>query len=259
MALFKQTPSVQRPKGSKTPIYTFSVLNPETYPIHVRGKSTSDTEGSLSILPEDCFSPTIARTVFESWLKECSSQFLKPPTIEQCLSHYKPIQMENLPMVSISPDEEDIDWLLLWVPTRIEIENPTFRIVWAPLQKCPSPIDIGEDTDLTLIDDSPEVQGPERTYTVITGARPEQWTEVNELPLSMSSNPPLRLDGDLSIDIQREKYRKRVRDARLRAKLARYRAERLEHRFFERFGVWPEEDADEAQTEAENSDEEELT
>ena len=82
---------------------------------------------------------------------------------------------------------------------------------------------------------------------------------MNELPLSMSSNPPLRLDGDLSIDIQREKYRKRVRDARLRAKLARYRAERLEHRFFERFGVWPEEDADEAQTEAENSDEEELT
>jgi len=127
------------------------------------------------------------------------------------------------------------------------------------LQKCPSPIDIGDDTDLILIDESQEVQGPDRTYTVITGARPEQWTEVNELPLSMSSNPPLRLDGDLSIDIQREKYRKRVRDARLRAKLARYRAERLEHRFFERFGVWPEEDADEAQTEAENSDEEELT
>ena len=52
--------------------------------------------------------------------------------------------------------------------------------------------------------------------------------------------------------------RKRIREARIRAKLARYRAERLAQQFERKYGVWPEEDQEEAQTEidsdSENSD-----
>jgi len=59
---------------------------------------------------------------------------------------------------------------------------------------------------------------------------------------------------DIDIDAQRDKLRRRIREARIRAKLALYRAERLAHKYEERYGIYPEHDEEEAQTEAEQSD-----
>jgi vacuolar-type H+-ATPase subunit H len=61
----------------------------------------------------------------------------------------------------------------------------------------------------------------------------------------------LRLDSEL--ELQKEKMRRKVRDARIRAKLSRYRAERIASKFEDKFGFYPEEDIEEAQTEVENS------
>lgn len=260
MKMFNSTPSVQREKGSKKITYIFSIINPIDEDISlIEGVTTKDPVDQISVIPESCYDPIVARRIFSYWLEECKGQFVKPPTVEQCLSHYKPTKREPLPMVTLSPEEDEQDWQLLWVPTHVEIESPTFRIVWAPLKKCPMRIaleEVVEEEEKASEDHSFELQGPERTYTVTASAmRPESHlTEVDDFPLS--NKPALRLDTDLSVDIAREKARKRVRDARLRAKLARYRVERLEQRYLERFGVWPEEEAEEAQTEAEHSSEE---
>jgi hypothetical protein len=82
-----------------------------------------------------------------------------------------------------------------------------------------------------------------------------QWIQdVSELPFS--DRPALRLAVDQ--EASKEKLRRRVRDARLRAKLARYRAERLALLFQERFGFYPEENGEEVQTEYEGSSDEET-
>jgi hypothetical protein len=78
--------------------------------------------------------------------------------------------------------------------------------------------------------------------------------EISDLSIPYSELPTLRLDPNF--EQQKEKYRRRVRDARIRSKLAKYRAERLAQRYEERFGVYPEEDEEEAQTEAEKTEEE---
>ena len=243
--MFKHQPSVVRPKGSKTSTYVFSVINPNLLEeFKIVGASTNQSSEEISELPEECHSQEIAKLVFERWLTECKGQFVKPPTIEQCLGHYQATKREPLPMVTISPEEEEKVWALYWVPTHIEIESPTFRILWAPLQKqeYKNPlIEFGESTELEANEKPIEIHGG--------------WLhDVSDLP--MVNGPPLQLDIDLGLQVQREKFRKRVREARLRAKLAKYRAEALAQRYTERFGAWSEEDMEEAQTEAENSSEE---
>ena len=220
------------------------------------GASISDSSEILSEIPLECSNPVLARAIFQYWLDDCKGQFVKPPTIEQCLSRYTPVKHEPLPMVTIGPEDEDQEWQLIWVPTHVEIESSTFRIVWAPLLKRPMRIALEESP--TSEAQHIELQGPERTYTVTTASlRPDlHLTEVHDFPLC--NTPALRLEADLSTEPAREKARKRIRDARLRAKLAKYRVERLEHRFMERFGIWPEEDHEEAQTEVDRSSDEEA-
>lgn len=243
--MFKAQPSVLRQKGNKNTVYIFSVINPEVNTeVRVKGASTNQSNEEISELPEECHSQEIAKLVFERWISECKEQFVKPPTIQQCLAHYTPMKREPVPMVAISPEEEDKLWTIYWVPTHIEIESPTFRILWAPLQK--------EEIKNTLIEfeETNELDANEKPIEIHGG-----WLhDVSDLP--MVSGPPLQLDIDIGIQAQKEKFRKRVREARLRAKLAKYRAEALAQRYAERFGSWPEEDMEEAQTEAENSSEE---
>lgn len=246
---FDSKPTIQRNKTLKTTTYIFSTNNPQCFekPWYVLGAGTNGPLNELSVMPEECYSQETAKEVFNLWLQECKSQFVKPPTIEQCLSHYQPVIKDPLPMVTIDSQEEDLDWQVCWVPTHIEIEQPYFRIVWAPLKKVPLRIDLDQADGLTP-----------NTKTIELQTQPDTWLHETEPDLPLSNKPALRLDADLSIESQREKYRKRVRDARLRAKLAKYRAQRMEQRYFEKFGVWPEEDLEEAQTEAENSSEDEA-
>ena len=75
--------------------------------------------------------------------------------------------------------------------------------------------------------------------------------DISLMPLS--DRPALRLEAEL--DSAKERFRRRIRDARLRAKLAKYRAERMAQQFQEKYGVYPIEDSEEAQTEYGSSSE----
>lgn len=262
MPLFKQTPTIKRLKGG-APVYIFSVISPELLtdnelliygdPISLTGDSKETLNdvlpSSTMELPTDCTKSSVARYIFQEWLNDCSSQFVKPPSVDQCFANYVATKRTDIPIKPLTEEEQTSDWQYVWVPTHIEIESPSFRIVWAPLQKSLLQINLSEfDADTNI-----ELQGPERTYT-ITSTR---LMDTNDTEIPLSNNPTLRLDSAFNTlsETQREKYRKRVRDARLRAKLAKYRAEHMAQRYYSKFGVWPEEDIEEAQTEAEESSE----
>jgi len=213
-------------------------------------------------LPEETFNPLVYKKVYETWIRDCSGAFLKSPTLEQCLANSESLWDSNAPVASLNTDEQDSDWILQWVPTKIQVAMPFFQIYWAPCYKIPCtriPELIGQnsshnDTTNPLI----ELQSPEKTYTITRRINPaiqgEYLQEISDVSMPYSDLPPLRLDPNF--EQQKEKYRRRVREARIRAKLARYRAERLAQRYEDRYGIYPEEDEEECQTEAEQTEDE---
>ena len=225
-------------------------------------------EEIFETLPKECFVDEIIQVVYERFAEECGKWFQKRPTQEAFRNGLQQVVDVDATIASLRPNEEDYDWILVWIPTMIRVSGGRFTIGWAPCYKLKQTkesrlIPSQEEAGVALI---PELQGPElapspqegntrliRT-TPSTTVRTDWLQEIPESSLPYSDIPALRLDDEFLA--QREKYRRRVREARIRAKLARYRAERIAHRFEERFGIYPEEDVEEAQTEAEQTEDE---
>jgi len=243
--------------------YPFTAADPP--PLAVEGENISlEIIEETFIMPEEIYNPQVSRRVFETWITDCSGAFVKSPTIEQCLANVTSIWDSNAPIAKVDASEQEDSWIYMWTPTKIKVEMPHFQIYWAPSYK----------SKLARIPDMNEVESaspdytdimldlPERTYTVAAdGTRVIMarvgLQELCDSALPLSDSPALRLNMELNSaeQLHREKFRRRVREARIRAKLARYRAERLAERFEERFGEYPEEDVEEAQTEVEGSEE----
>ncbi len=252
-------------------LYTPSEVN-EKPPISVDGEvfrlddeciSLNETE-LFQKLPEECHNPIISKSVFEQWISDCGGAFVKPPTIERCLANLEILCDSNAPVATMTAEEESEIWILQWIPTRVKVDAQRFQIYWAPSYKTKA-ARIPELAEQEVVEDGGrdiDLQHPEKVYSIapsspntrlITASGNWVPQEVEEDSIPLMDEPALRFDTFL--DSQREKYRRRVREARIRAKLARYRAERLAMRYEERFGEYPEEDDEEAQTEAERSDE----
>lgn len=252
-------------------VYTFNTCykeTPETYnkkhPLSVDGSvlysscSPSECSKALGTAPDDISNPTVLKAVFEQWLRDCSGAFVKPPTVEKCLAKCTSLLDSQADVVSLLSEEEDKDWLLQWVPTTLHVDAPWFIVHWSPCYKVPYTRPANEQIELDDEAATVEVQNPEKTYTILPQAtrlvNGEWMQELTDVSLPLSDSPALRLDIDL--EAQKEKMRRRIRDARIRAKLARYRAERLASRFEAKFGEYPSEDDEEAQTEAETEGDE---
>lgn len=219
---------------------------------------TTILNDNTNVLPDELENPVCFKAVFDQWLLDCSNCFVKPPTFEKF--KYSSELVSQPPILNNDTSSN----VYYWFPMKIELDMPAFKIYWKVMYytirtpTVPDKIQIEEDDvpDLQL-EDQTFIQQPDGTRFIQTkdGVRSEWLQELNDSTLPLSDSPALRLQVEYD-DAQREKFRRRVREARIRAKLARYRAERLAHRYEERFGDYPDEDAEEAQTEAEQSDEE---
>lgn len=264
-AAFKRTIS---PEGKS--IYNFYTLYTqkegaaswnEEAPFSVQGETVyanpawageADMEEVFQVLPDDCRDTRGVKPILERWLQDCSKAFTKPPTIQQCMDNVTSTCDSNVPTATVLESEEKEDWVLQWIPTRVQVTMPDFFVYWAPCYKLKSPE--ARSTPEDKIADF-DIQQPEKTYNVLVNTRQGEWLqEIPELQVPLSDGPALRLSGDEEQDPQMIKYRRRVHEARIKAKLARYRAERLAQRFEERYGFYPSEDEDEAQTEADVSE-----
>jgi hypothetical protein len=224
----------------------------EVHPLFVNGiniepELTMDKENFYK-KPEDLDNPTIIKKVYLQWISDCSGAFVRCPSIEQCLSKSESVIDINASIATIFPEEEESSWTLQWAPTRIKVDMPFFQIYWSPSYKIPFKSRITLDEEIV----SPQ----EKTIELQTQEKPRaDWLqEMADLHVPFVDSGTLRLESEM--EAQKEKHRRKVRDARIRAKLSKYRAEREAARYEEKYGIYPEEDADEAQTEAEtNSDE----
>lgn len=215
-------------------------------------------------LPEEAHNPERLHAIYTSWLQDCSGAFVRPPTLTQCLGNTKSIVDLSGGCVTIEPDDEDDDWQLLWVPTRLTLRNQprSFTLAWAPLYRkkatripsfaesrpsTPTP-ELNEIHEVQITTHSahsahPEIQLEHPSRPLPAHSDTDWLQELTDIPAPYVNSQTLRLQ-----DPHQEKLRKRIRDARIRAKLARYRAERLAAHYERRYGEWPEEDAEEAET-----------
>lgn len=205
------------------------------------------SDETLWKLPQSCKSEEFTKHVLESWYADCKHVFVKPLQIETLLEKVQHTIDQTTEIPALTPEEDEQDWILLWTVIRIEIDTSSVTFYWAPTVKRPvqSRIEF-------------EIQSPEDSqYRIIEHAKfqsnqDSSWVQdLNQLPLS--DRPALRLEAEYNQS--KEKLRRRVRDARLRAKLAKYRADRLAAQYLERYGLYPQEDEEEAQTEYESSSE----
>ena len=209
--------------------------------------------------PDELQNPNIWKKIYTKWVEDCSGAFVKCPTVEQCLAKTESIIDSTASLASITSEEDDELWTLQWIPIRIVVNMPVFQIQWAPSYKILSKSRISldelpESVDAVATKVATDVQNPEKTYMIVSSQRPRQYEndetewvqEMADLHVPFADSTTLRLETD---EVQKEKFRRKVRDARIRAKLARYRAERIALRYEERYGIYPEEDAEEAQTE----------
>lgn len=224
--------------------------------------------GITTTLPEEVRNPNVIKAIFEAWIRDCSGVFVKSPTVETCLANTIHSVDRDAPIVSLSSEDEDFSWTLLWTPTKIRINQPSYEIFWAPTSKKLTRSD-SEEEKIALEEDTIDIQNPEQTYridspntrlimaplgTSYTQDMKDALEEVTEGAFPLSEGPTLRLTFEM--EAQKERLRRRVREARIRAKLARHRAERMAQKFEDQFGQYPEEDDEEAQTEREDSDQE---
>lgn len=179
----------------------------------------------------------------KDWIEQCKSSFVKPPVLEECLENsFHEEGMFEVNDFYKAEDLCDFTWELYEICIGSN-KKVIFRWNLVSSETRPTAIELDDSTQ-------PELQEPEKVFTIPNPASyPTQIPEeLTDIPLSDLS--PFRLDANF--EKQREKYRKRIRDSRIKAKLARYRAERLCAIYEEKFGYWPSEDEDEAQTEVDS-------
>lgn len=217
--------------------------------------------GDGSKMPDELENPMCLKAIFDQWLTDCSNCFVKPPTFEK-FKYISELAIQYDMADTIDCSENTL-CVFHWFPVSIDLDMPIFKVNWSIMHKT---LQTPTTSDKIVIDDdAPELQLEEQTFLQQSdgtrfiqtkeGVRTEWLQEFNDASLPLSDSPALRLQVEYD-NTMREKFRRRVREARIRAKLARYRAERLAQRYEERFGDYPDEDAEEAQTEAEQSDEE---
>ncbi len=118
-------------------LYTFSVQD-STFEEEGALLTTTDMDREtlrslVWTLPESCKQHTSA--LMEAWLKQCSSAFSTPPPLEKCLAQTIVEVDRGAKIPTIGPEEAGHEWVLLWKPTRIQIDVPKFILSWAPVQK----------------------------------------------------------------------------------------------------------------------------
>lgn len=209
------------------------------------------TNDNKDTMPIECKNPEKTRDILTAWLQVSQKAFVKPPTIDQCIYNCSVQHAVSDPrsLSVLVEDDKNSKWIYRWEPVSVVVKAPNFIVNWAPVEKeLDTRIqDVFEEENQIQAESLPEVQNPTRTYVVNTRDAVTYPEELHDIPLSGVA--PFRLS--LEPDKKKEKLRKQIREARMKAKLARYRVERLCQRYEERYGDYPSEDEEEAETEYE--------
>jgi hypothetical protein len=228
------------PKYNSNPIsYTFRILK-SSHCIEQVGFYESGTTLDLPANP-----PATEPFVTE-FLEKTKKYFTSPLTLEKVLRHLRhTTSMEDLPSTE--------GWYKFhWEPSSMTIQSNDFLLTWklAGISEADAVIP-PEFTAST----TPRVQSPAPEQREMRNIQiHDSLIPVGDLPLS--DLPPLSF-GTEETDPDREESKRRIREARLKVQLAKLKAQRMEQKYYARYGQTAE-DSEDTSDFSSDSEEEEL-
>jgi hypothetical protein len=191
--------------------------------------------------------PSLTQTIVKDFLEKTKKYFTNPLTPEKVLRHLRQtMESSDLP-------KWEAGWYeVTWKPATFIVKSGEFTLTWEIVDgKETGPVIPAEFTTST----TPRAQSPapEQTPKEIRSIQiHDSLIPVGDLPLS--DLPPLSF-GTEQTDAVKEEIRRRIREARLKVQLAKLKAQRMEQKYFERYGQPAEDSEDSSEF---SSDSEEL-
>lgn len=142
-----------------------------------------------------------------------------------------------------------------WKPYTFTLKSGDYNLSWSITSFKEIPILIpAEFTSTTPRAQSPEA--PEQRASQLRNIQiRDSLIPVGDLPLS--DLPPLSFDTG-QMDPAREEVKRRIREARLKVQLAKLKAQRMEQKYFERYGQPAEDSEDSSEFTSESEEEGEI-
>ncbi len=230
-----------------TPIYK---TDPISYTFRIIQCSAQVNETVYYERPESCLLPAKATDMSEQlvreFLEKIKKYFTNPLSPDKVLRHLRhSVVQGDFPKTS--------GWYALeWKPYEFIIKSNEYTLQWHVAEyKVTEPLIPAEFT----ASNTPRAQSPvpEQTKDQLRSIQiKDSLIPVGDLPLS--DLPPISFGPDDS-DPAREEIRRRIREARLKVQLARLKAQRMEQKYYERYGQ-PAEDSEDSSEYSSDSEEE---
>jgi hypothetical protein len=224
-----------RTESGKT-LYVFAVesstIEEEGALIDVDSPQLHDTVWKM---PDGCASYT--SSIMETWLAQCNSAFAKnPPSAEMCKKNAVVVVDNSVAIPSISPEEENKEWIICWKPTKIVIDSPKFNLYWGPVLKREN-TRIQEDI----------MAGLSLEETVVVTEENQDIAPVADLDaIPVVDEENFRLDQRAM-----QKDITRIKNAYLKAHIYYEKAEHMNTEFFQKYGFYAITEDDSESTESE--------
>lgn len=229
---------------SSSQSYAFRIVESSIKVVNLQFYEGSQTQLTLPVKPD------VSEAFVQEFLGKTTKYFSKPLETQKVLRHLRHTSLEqNYP-------KEVGMYALEWVPSVFVIKTGDFELQWK-IASC-------KPQDLVI--------PPEFTASTTPGNQspvPEQASQelrkiqihdilvpVGDLPLSDLS--PLSFGTD-TIDPRKEAIRRRIQEARLKLALAKLKAQRMEQKYFERYGQTLEEAEGSSEFSSDSEEEEELS
>lgn len=192
----------------------------------------------------------VSTSFVEDFLSKTKKYFTNPLTSEKVLRHLRHTASNEI----FSKKE---GWYeCRWEPYSFTIKPNDFLLTWH-LVKCEETIaSIPAEFTLSTTPRAQTPNVPEQTESQLRNIFiHDSLIPVGDLPLS--DLPPLAF-GTEEIDPEKEEVKRRIREARLKVQLAKLKAQRMEQKYYQRYGQ-PAEESDESSDYSTESEEEEVS
>lgn len=222
--------------------YTFSILQTTTSVEEV--VFLEDTMKELNI---PASSPSQIVDFVREFIERSKKYFTNPLSSEKVLRH-----LRQTTRAGTLPSEPGW-YTVCWKPTLFLVKAGEFELAWSTSSyQQTTPVIPAEFTASKTPRSQSPLAGPEVPEQTRRIQIHDSLIPVGDLPLS--DLPPLSFITN-EVDTTREETRRRVREARLKVALAKLKAQRMEHKYFERYGQTLEdsEDSSEFSTDSEGA------
>jgi len=221
----------------------------ETYFLFEQNNTSSEYNIIWDPLNEFTVPEDIVTSIIELYLQFASSYFVKPPTVEHMKKHLTHI-------ITSASDAAKKDSLLTMYLSSIKIYSKKSEFNWSSckVEKKESDDQIPSDFLVNSRPSSPALEAETRNITITSDPVSNAILEaIADIPLQDggNSNGAFRLDDDG----EERMFRLRLLEAKLSAKLAKYKVKKEEDKYYSRFGRHPpDDDEDDYETEEEEDE-----